>query len=249
MLKKSCFYLIIFCAVIIICDYGIDHTIARQIDNKSPYYLSFTSIGANSLESRLDCWATIKTTPSIADLEKILFELIDELSLPADKNNLITCASGNSYSINYEAKNDCVKGRFIFEADSTSGETNMIVSLVTSDRSVALDKYEKIFNRMLGTKWNYYYLYTAALDCIIDNQSKDELLKVVNQKLKTENIQIYRDNNVISAAGYSPILDKIVKSQESLDGNKYNVQIALKNNLAEKKTYIYMGSPLILGDY
>lgn len=59
MFKKFLFYLSLFTMLIIIGDYGIDYTIAKQINNKSPYYLSFVSIGANSLESRMDCWATM----------------------------------------------------------------------------------------------------------------------------------------------------------------------------------------------
>ena len=101
MLKKLFIYLILFGALIIICDYGINYTVAKQIDNKSPYYLSFASIGANSLESRLDCWATIRTSSSNADLEKYLFDIVSNLSLPFGKNNLLVFTSGDTVSINY----------------------------------------------------------------------------------------------------------------------------------------------------
>lgn len=249
MLKKIFIYLILFGALIIICDHGIDYTVAKQINNKSPFYLSFASIGANSLESRLDCWATIRTSSSNADLEQYLFDVVSNLSLPFDKNDLLVYTSGNTISINYETANDQIRGYFIFESDMAKNETYMVISLLTTNKKVSLHNYENIFNRMLGTEWKYYYLYTASLDCLVDKKSQKELLKVINQKLKTQGIEVYQDENTLSMAGFSPIIAKTVQQEKSLENNKYNIQIAVRNNVNEGKTYIYMGSPLILGDY
>lgn len=249
MLKKFTIYLILFGALIMISDYGIDYTIAKQIDNKSPYYLSFASIGANSLESRMDCWATIRTSSSTSELEKYLNEIANSLSLPIDEDKFVVYTTGNSTSINYETANEHIKGYFVFESDVDKNETYFVISLVTNDKKISLHNYENNFNRMLGVNWKYYYLYTACLDYLVADESKEELLKVINKKLKTENIETYKDKNIISMAGFSPVIAKNVQHQTTLNKKSYNVQIAARNNVNERKTYIYIGSPLILGDY
>lgn len=248
MLKKVAVYLILFGALIMLCDYGIDYTIAKQIDNKSPYYLSFASIGANFLESRMDCWATIRTPSSTSELEKYLTEVLNSLSLPVNEDNFVVYNSGNSISLNYQTANEHIQAYFVFESDAAENETYMVISLLSNDKKISLHKYEADLNRMLGVDWKYYYLYTAYLDYLVASESHSELLKVINLKLKTEDMEIYQQGNTMSIAGFSPVIAKIVK-QNAVNDKTYNVQIAARNNVNERKTYIYIGSPLILGDY
>ena len=59
-MKKVIIYLSIFVALCSLSSYLIEKELEQKMKPPSPYYLSFASIGAISLESRLDCWAKIK---------------------------------------------------------------------------------------------------------------------------------------------------------------------------------------------
>jgi len=248
MFKRFMLYLILFGTLIAIGDYGIDYSIAKQIDNMSPYYLSFASIGANSLESRMDCWATIRTESSVNELEKYLEEILYCLNLPAVESQYLYHNDKRSVSLNYQTANEHIKGYFAFESDNQKNETNVVISLATNDKKISLSDYEENLNHMLGFEWKYYYLYTACLDYIVTPDSHAELLKVINKKLKTQNIEVYQADNVLGVAGFSPLIAE-TGQQIAIESKIYNVQIAARNNVNERKTYIYIGSPLILGDY
>lgn len=234
--------------LIIIGDYGIDYTIAKQINNKSPYYLSFVSIGANSLESRMDCWATIRMESSANELKTNLSQILYYLNLPADESKYVFLTDKNSISLNYQTQNEYLKGCFCLETDQYKHETYMIISLVTNDNNFRLSDLEDKLNHFPGVKWKYYYLYTANLDYIVAAESHKELLKVINKIFNMKNPEIYSGENVTSMAGFSPLIT--TQGQNSVINNKtYNIQAAIRSNTDERKTLIYIGSPLILGDY
>lgn len=248
MCKKFISYLFLFTMLIMIGDYGIDYTIAKQIDNKSPYYLSFASIGANSLESRMDCWATIRMEVSADKLKNNLSQILYCLNLPADESKYIFLTDKNSISLNYQTHNEHLKGYFCLEVDQQKHETYIVISLATDDNNLRLSDFEENLNRFPGVKWKYYYLYTASLDYIVASESHKELLKVINKKFNIQNTEIYLGENVTSMAGFSSLIK--TQGQKSAINNKtYNVQVAVRNNTDDRKTYIYIGSPLILGDY
>ncbi len=248
MFKKFLSYLFLFTMLIMIGDYGIDYTIAKQIDNKSPYYLSFASIGANSLESRLDCWATIRKESSADELKTNLSKVLYCLNLPADESKYIFFSDKNSISLNYQTQNEHLKGYFCLETVQHKHETYIVISLVTDDNNFRFSDFEDNLNHFPGVKWKYYYLYTASLDYIVASDSHKELLKVINKKFNLKSPEIYVGETVTSMAGFSPLIK--TQGQKSVINNKtYNVQVAVRNNTDERKTYIYIGSPLILGDY
>ena len=248
MLKKIATYIIIFFSLIMILDYGIHYSIAKQIDNKSPHYLAFTSIGANSLESRLDCWATIRTYSTSAELETYLLQILECLNLPANQNNFLKTTSDDSITLHYNTIFEKMDMSIVLESDHAANETYLVISMVDYDPQNTLCQYEKKLHDGTGFNWICYDLHIASLSYMTKPQSQIALLKTINQKLKTEDIDVYWDNNLVSAAGYSPMIGQS-RMQKTLDNKKYNFQIAIRNHTIEGKTYIMIGSPLILGDY
>ena len=248
MLKKIIYYLLIFIILITIGDYGINYSIARSIDNKSPYYLSFASIGANSLESRMDCWATIRRPSSTEELKKILIQILNSLDLPADENKFVLFTDNNSILLNYLMADADFQGYFCLETDLKKQETYLVISLVDSGNRRELSNNEKNLKLIPGVKWQFNYLYTADLDYMVTLDSHRALLEVISKILGVKVMNVYQQENMTSMAGYSPVI--MHKGQQSAMSDEiYNFQIAIRNSSADKKTYIYIGSPLILDDY
>ena len=75
-MKKCVYYICIFIILCFFGDSAIKYSIAQQIENQSPYCLSFASIGANLLESRLDSWAKIKTVKTFAEMDQELKKIL-----------------------------------------------------------------------------------------------------------------------------------------------------------------------------
>ena len=82
-LKRCVTYIIIFIILCSISNYSIDYVQGKQINEQSPYYLSFASIGAIYLESRLDCWAKIRTSSTTQELQDYLVNILKTLDIPA----------------------------------------------------------------------------------------------------------------------------------------------------------------------
>lgn len=248
MLKKIIYYLLIFIILITIGDYGINYSIAKSIDNKSPIYLSFASIGANSLESRMECWATIRKPSSAEELKKRLIQILNSLDLPADENKFVLFTDNNSILLNYLLAEADLQGYFCLETDLKKEETYLVISLVDSGNRRELTNNEKNLKLIPGVKWQFNYLYTADLDYMVTLDSHRALLEVISKILEVKVMNVYQQGNMTSMAGYSPVI--MHKGQQSAINHEiYNFQAAIRNSSTDKKTYIYIGSPLILDDY
>lgn len=247
-MKKFFAYIIIFIFLCSICSLGIDYTIGKQIENQSPYYLSFASIGANSLESRMDCWAKLKTTSTEKEMKSIMEKLLINLGLSIEPEKMIHGTTRHSNILRYEACQENHKFFLILESDQMENETYLALTIMSPESADKWPDYKSKLNQFLGISWNYYYLYTGCLDNVIDSKSQEQLLQVVMQNLQAKVTETYQEGNTISLTGYSPVLEKKVSSVE-VAGKKYNVQAASRASQYQGKTYIYIGSPLILGNY
>ncbi len=246
-MKKIIIYIGLFIFLCMMSNYGIDYTVGKQIEKQSPYYLSFASIGANSLESRLDCWAKIKTTSSKTELNSYLLNILRSLNLPAEQNKFGFESNDNSTILSYETTYETIKYHFIMESNETTKETYFIVNLITNEES-NLPGIPAKLNNIIGLHWTYYYQYTGSLNMPVNAQGSQELLNVMMKNLKVEDPDLYIDGNTCSGTGYSQELAKIVPSIK-VNNRDINIQIAVQNDESKHQTNIIIGSPLILGEY
>ncbi len=73
------------------------------------------------------------------------------------------------------------------------------------------------------------------------NEISRKILKVAGAK-KVNGIS---DNNLISVSAYSPLIGNTLK----IDGKKVNMNLAIRYNSYENKTYIWLASPVITIEY
>jgi hypothetical protein len=244
-MKKIIIYLVIFALLCAGSSYGLDYMVYHKLDKQSPYYLSFASIGAFSLESQVDCWATINKKLTNQELSIRLEELTNYVGVPFINSNVQRDNTPNGIMLTYKYSLQDITYLFKAEVDKKQGKSFLLINICSSRKN--LDDLRSIENKLKSSqyKWKYYYLYTGKLEHYLNQDSQAKVINVLMENLEAQQEELYKDQNMISVAGYSPLFNNCVKVQNK----KLNVQVAIKSDMNKDDTIIYIGQPLILGDY
>lgn len=247
-MKRTIFSIIFFIILCFLCNHTIDYTIGKQIENRSPYSLSFASIGAISLESRLDCWAKIRTSSTESELKQYLQVITSSLNLEYNPELIRLQSSVDAMEIQYDISQNRIAYHLALQTDKQSNETHFIVSAETSDKKTSISSIKAKLDKIIGLEWHDYYLYTGQLDGTLDYSGSKRLAKVILNNLAAKPLESFHEGMSYSATGYSRRLEPSVQPVIG-EGQRYNVQIAFYCNPSQDKTYIYIGLPLIVGNY
>lgn len=245
-MKKVILYILIFACFCGLIELSVNYSMGQQIENKCPFCESFSSIGANLLESRLDCWGKIKTTSSAKELDQNLISILEHLQLPVNNYEFKHINRDNLNSLEYQCKKSTETFQFILQSDQAQKETYILISVVSKQTDANLPAYERNLKNILDC--HCYYLYTGRINYNINPDSQLELLKVVLKKMDAKQIDLYRENNTTSITALS---SKLISSVQPVSTglSKVNLQVAARSNTINHCTYIYIGSPIILGEY
>lgn len=236
-------------AFIILCSFAnfiINYTIEKEIDNRSPYYLSFASIGAISLESRLDCWAKIKTTSTSQELKQDMLSLLYCLDIPVKANQMQFNTNRDATILQYEFSQDQKQFKFTFCSDHKKNESCYMLKFSSRDKSDHIEKYREITKQFRNDlAWSYNYQYSGEIDKKIDFVSQQKILKVIMKNLAASEPKTTINKNQISSIGLSPKIANIVPAVAGND-HLYNIEAQIKNDAKGGKTLVYIGSPKII---
>lgn len=245
-MKKGIIYILIFVFLCALGNFVSDYSVARQIAERSPYSLCFASIGAISLESRMDSWAKLKSSLDNKEMRKELERIQDSLELsPADGHTAFDRQSQIS-KLSYTSISQGVSYQIVIASDATKRVTDFTCTAKTRDRSVNLQKKAEALNTDNSLKWKTYYLYTGRLPEPINAAAQKELMRVILKNFKSQEITRYHDARMTVATAYSPLVQA---DSIKLAGRQCNLQASVRLDAITNNTYVYVGSPLILGDY
>jgi hypothetical protein len=247
-LKKVILYILIFICFCGLIELSVNYSLGQQIENQSPYCLSFSSIGANLLESRIDSWAKIKTTSSAKQLDQHLITILEKLQLPINNYKFKHTSDNTINSLEYECQKSTATFQFILQSDKNQKETYILISIIAkpNSNSINLPNYEKKLKQVLD--FNCYYLYSGYIDYNLEPASRLEFLKLILKQMDAKQVDLYEENNTTSITGFSENLAGNVKPIDT-GLHKVNLQAAMRCNRIENRTYVYIGSPVILGEY
>ncbi|SHG92779.1 TATA-box binding [Thermosyntropha lipolytica DSM 11003] len=248
-MPKILLYITIFTLLCFCGNYSIDCAISKQLANRSPYSLAFASIGANSLTSNLDAWVKIKTESSKAELEAYLTEIVTSLDFPLITEKIVYSEEDRVKAVFYQLKQNNCQLNVVLESDEAKRETYVVVNItVKGNKTEVLKKYACQLPPIANLEWTCYFTYRAYIANIIAGDAQGEIIKVMLKNLQAREISWYRNGKITSCAAYSPSL-KPFTSAVQVAGEKYNLQIAVQPDEKRNRTYIIIGSPLILGEY
>jgi len=243
-MKKTLIYIFVFIIFCYLANLGINNTIAKQIDNRSPYCLSFASIGANLLESRLDSWAKIKTANNFNELDLELIKILNLLNLPIQESAIEHKQEKGQLSVFYQT----AKGQtdYYINLQTENHTTYFLLTALSRQNDITLRIDEKLLKQQYQGK--SYFQYKGIIYARPDFNGCKKILHVICKCLHVQETDIYQSHNMLSMAAFSPLLqDKY--EQVELAGKNYNLQIAIHNDSDKNQTYVYLGIPLLLNDY
>lgn len=247
-MKRAVLSLILFFLLCLLSNHTIDYTMGRQIENRSPYSLAFASIGAISLESRLDCWAKLRTSSTEDELQRYMQIMASCLDLEFHSDNVLISTQGNNLEMEYTLVEKEVKYYLAVQSSEDSRETHFVVSAETTDPDHSLERIRKKLDRLGILEWHEYYLYKGEINANFDKASIRRLAGVVMKNLEASTGDTYQEGMSFSCTGYSNTMERSIKPIW-IDGERYNVQVAFYSSPSQDTTYVYIGFPLIVGNY
>lgn len=243
-MKRVITYLCIFIILCFLADLAINYSIAKQINDQSPYCLSFASIGANLLESRFDCWAKIKPVRTFEEMDQELEKILTLLDLPVNKQNFLHQEQNGNKTLHYKLlRND---QSYYFSLQTESQNTYFLLSTISAKN----DKKQRMEEKKLKSALNCksYFQYRGIINARLDKDGQKDLLQVITKSMQVKILDQYEEDNLISMTGSSAKLESFVEPEQA-SGKSYNLQLALRSDQKKNQTYIYFGSPLLLTNY
>ncbi len=243
-MKKVTIYILVFIIFCYLADAGIKLSIAKQIDNRSPYCLSFASIGANLLESRLDSWAKIKTAENFNELDKELIGILTLLELPVQVSAMNYAQDKGKLILKYHTVKDRTDYHISLQTENHT--TYFILTAVSCHGDLSLRNNAKLLKQQYKSK--SYFQYKGIINARTDLEGQQKILHVMCKGMHARERDFYQSQEMISVATFSPKLQDEFDRVE-LAGEIYNLQMAIRNDSNKDQSYVYLGIPLLLNDY
>lgn len=126
-------------------------------------------------------------------------------------------------------------------------ETNVVIDVELWEKTLDFNDVQNNINKVLDKYGNIAYTtcITGTYDGSITIDEADTIVNGVMETMDAEEVELMKDEKLISVVGYS---DKI-KDWISYGGNKVNINVAMRYNSYENKTYIWIATPLIAIGY
>lgn len=97
----------------------------------------------------------------------------------------------------------------------------------------------------LGVCQQWSVAYTGVIDRCLGEKEQSQLLNKMLRTAKARNKEITAAENLLSATADSPLIDQSL----TVGGQRVNLNLAVRSNNLDKKTFVTVGSPLIATDY
>ncbi|WP_427337923.1 YwmB family TATA-box binding protein [Caloranaerobacter sp. DY30410] len=124
-----------------------------------------------------------------------------------------------------------------------TGETDLVIDVVqeyTKGLKKTIDEISNIYNNFNAKP----EITTCIIGTFDGKLNEDEKIKKVSKALSSINgrkVEGFFNDSLVSISAYSPAIDEFIYT----GNNKMNVNIALRYNEYEDKTYIWIGTPII----
>ncbi|PAB58286.1 YwmB family TATA-box binding protein [Anaeromicrobium sediminis] len=125
-------------------------------------------------------------------------------------------------------------------------ETNIVIDY-TSVKKESIEAVKKKISEGLKEYGEINY-YTSFIGTYNKEMTKEEKKEVVKNLIDTYKIKVeeeYEDKNIVSITGYTKNFKKWIQ----YGGKKVNINIAMRYNNYDEKTYVIIGYPLITIGY
>ena len=193
----------------------------------------------------LDEFLSKEDIQSIGDEIKLKLEMVEEEEETTYENNF------NQLTIyGYDADENPITVMIAsyIEPVNSKKETTLFISLIKRgknfDISGIIEKIKDIFK-----EFNKPVEITTCIIGTVEGRFKDNIIErsVLKsmKKFKSKVVEKYSDEYMISYTGHTPLIENSIFSGKE----KVNLNLAIRYNEIENKTYIWIGTPIITTGY
>ena len=226
----------------------------RKGENPPALQNAFTSAGAKFVNSEVYVWSDIGE--QYKSMESLL-EVADQLSIKIGilKNDDFSKKTVSNDSIDKtEIRGSTTDGKVVcISAQISKSKSDIdksIISIDVTNESAQLDINDTA--NLLEENFESFGLNPKVNTCIIgcfdgklDYGEMNRISRIILEDTKAQNINRISDKNLISVSAYSPLIDNNIEVQ----GKRINMNLALRYNAYEDKTYIWLATPVITIEY
>ncbi|MFZ5986997.1 MAG: YwmB family TATA-box binding protein [Bacillota bacterium] len=254
MQKKLVKYSYFFILLIILFTIGYIRLYYREGSSLETLQKAFKASGAELLSSETYLWGEVgKEYGSFDDLAKLADKFAEEMGIV--KNDLYSRRLISNDSIDkIEIIGSSYESDVINICAQLSREQGKLKqSYITASVTVESPelRLEKTAETLLGV-FEKYDIKPKINTCItgyfsgkLDYDALNKASKQIFNNARAKKINGITDRNLISVSAYSPIIDNTI----SVDGKKVNMNLAIRYNSYENKTYIWLATPVITVEY
>lgn len=248
------FYIILLVVVLLSCMY----LVKTRIDSETPETAlskAFASSKANIVSTEVYFWSTLDSRKfsSFDQLKELALDFFSELEVVYNNefssnvvnNDLIQEVELNGKLSNNRIVNIKVR---LDKSDVNTGGRYISVDVVQDGSSLDLDKTRRevlsVFKRnKISPRVNS--CITGNFEGKLDNGRLNDICKNVFREVGAKKVEGIRDVNLVSVSAYSPAIRNFIK----VKGNKVNLNVAVRYNSYENRTYIWLATPVITTEY
>lgn len=247
MRKLFCFGIILTLVLSIVSSYGVQYEngyneIINAFEKTNAKFETYNINGHALMSNKF---------LSFDDMEKIVNQISEELGLNMEDFDQVKTNEDNFRQVYIYGKKPSANGIFIkIESERCENieETHIIVDMnknaVYKD---IVDNYANVKNILSGysTSIDIYSCITGSFEGMIKNDYYDKIVKDVFSSMKAKERERIEDKNLLSVTGYTNMVQDYIK----YNSQKVNLNVSLRYSEYDDKTFIYIGTPLIVLEY
>lgn len=218
---------------------------------------AFNHSEAGIVSANVYMWGKIDSSKykTIADFKNLANEFSEQLNMESG-TELSTSLVENDFikeiTLNgVTEENDIVELIIHIEKSNKSDEyeeSYITVNAAPDLSNMELEKTkERIFTifKKYAVKPRVNSCITGAYDGKLEYTELNNICKQMFKEVEAKKVEGIREGNLISVSAYSPAIENYIKVKES----KVNLNLAIRYNSLEDRTYIWIATPLILTEY
>ena len=195
------------------------------------------------VQTDINSWAKIDIgAMDMKDLKDMAIKAGEFFNLEDD---LELSSNHNSHTRQINLRGNDRKGLKYDIIITNSRETHIIINILDNqifiDTNGIIDKIEDYFHG-INVSPNIFATLTGAIQGELDAKQRKSMVKDLIEVIGGKATQTMEDEQLISVAGYSPMID-------TAPMDNINFQIASRYNGYRDKTYLWIGTPIITIEY
>ncbi len=215
---------------------------------------SFNSTGARVVSSEVYFWGRFKSKDdSLKSMEQLAEGFSKELGIMSGKsfsnssfeNDLTKCVEIKGIN----ASNDLLL--LVVQMDKQQPGSNSRIISVSVTRDLSGEGLDTVRKNVLKV-FEKYRIKPSVNSCIagsydgkLEYDRLNEVCIKVFKEAEARKVEGIRENNLISVSAYTPFISDSIR----VSGKKVNLNLAVRYNSYENKTYIWLATPVITTEY